>query len=252
MSGIQGGVAGYNHKLPIYFRSILAKLAKPTLDPARFKVKKDLQLKEYANFFKGQPYSHARYAASHLLEMTRWHILNYVEILNSSDKCSHEGLMRFAPQLLAAIRIVVLVHGNTSRAEAAHLVHEGLRALGSGPLHTSQLPALRLLQLPANVEVILRLHPSIAGEAERGLFNLSETNSAIELTLQAGMDQRPLTVQIELLCQILGHPAYEQLRTKEQLGYIVNLGERLTRILSRVSEMPLKAFGCSRRCCGAL
>jgi len=58
-------------------------------------------------------------------------------------------------------------------------------------------------------------------------MNAAETNSAVELTLQAGLDQRPATLLVEMLSQILSHPAYEQLRTKEQLGYIVNLGMRV-------------------------
>ena len=60
-------------KLPLLLTRVLSKLAKPTLDPERFAMQRDLQLKEYANFFKGQSYSLARYA--HLLcTHARWQI----------------------------------------------------------------------------------------------------------------------------------------------------------------------------------
>ena len=70
--GLRLIVSGYNHKLPEMLKRVLAKVASPILDKERFIVQKDLQLKEYANFFKGQSYSLARYA--HLLcTHARWH-----------------------------------------------------------------------------------------------------------------------------------------------------------------------------------
>ena len=78
----------------------------------------------------------------------------------------------------------VLCHGNTSMAEAAKLVEQCAAALGSSPLRSSQRPCLRLLRLPDDIEVVLRLHPSLCGDAERKLINTAETNSAVEVTLQ--------------------------------------------------------------------
>jgi len=224
-SGLRLSVGGYHHKLPALLQKVLGIMAKPTIDASRFQVQKDLQLKEYCNFFKGQPYAHARYAASHMLEMQRWHILEYVEFI-ASDDCSHANLATFASTLLEKIHMNVLCHGNTSMAEAAKLVEQCAAALGSSPLRSSQRPCLRLLRLPDDIEVVLRLHPSLCGDAERKLINTAETNSAVEVTLQAGMDRRPDTVLLELMTQILSQKAYEQLRTKEQLGYIANLGMR--------------------------
>ena len=52
--GLRLMVGGYQHKLPLLLTRVLSKLAKPTLDPERFAMQRDLQLKEYANFFKGR------------------------------------------------------------------------------------------------------------------------------------------------------------------------------------------------------
>ena len=92
---------------------------------------------------------------------------------------------------------------------------------GAPSLHARAAPRAR-----APPQVVLRLHPSLHSEEHQPLLNLDERNSAIELTLQAGVDARPDTIIVELLAQVLGHPAYERLRTIEQLGYIVNLGMR--------------------------
>eukprot|EP00908_Phaeocystis_cordata_P023403 Transcript_5831.p2 GENE.Transcript_5831~~Transcript_5831.p2 ORF type:complete len:207 (-),score=76.91 Transcript_5831:860-1480(-) len=56
--------------------------------------------------------------------------------------------------------------------------------------------------------------------------NPDETNSAVEVYLQVGVDGRPSTLLLELLAHILDQPFYHQLRTVEQLGYLVHCGLR--------------------------
>lgn len=61
---------------------------------------------------------------------------------------------------------------------------------------------------------------------------LFETNndyhksSCAELYLQCGMQDDQSNVFVDLVTQILSEPCYNQLRTKEQLGYIVFCGSR--------------------------
>ena len=59
-SGLRLNAAGYNHKLPLLLEKVLSKLVGPELDPERFEIQKDLQIKEHANFFKGGPISQVR------------------------------------------------------------------------------------------------------------------------------------------------------------------------------------------------
>ena len=167
-----------------------------------------------------------RYTTSHLLELSRWHLLEYIDFITSTD-CAHAALAAFGKQqLLHQVHFAVLCHGNTDEPHARSLVEEAASALGGRALGLSQLPVPRLLQLPQNAELICRLHPSGFAPRHQPLLNADERNSAVELTLQAGLDERPASLYLELLTQILSHPAYERLRTTEQLGYIVNLGQR--------------------------
>jgi secreted Zn-dependent insulinase-like peptidase len=224
-------IDGYAHKLPVLLARVLAKLAAPSLAADRFETQRELQRIEYANFFKSEPHRLAAYAASHLLEMSRWHLLEYVQSISSS-RCSHAALEAFARHaLLGQVHLTALCHGSVTPADATKLIEDAARALGGEPLAPSQVPAQRLLQLPAAVEVHLRLHASLCGELERSLINQAETNSAVEFTLQAGVqagtDGRLRSMRVELLSQILQLPAHEQLRTVEQLGYRVQLGMRL-------------------------
>ena len=70
----------------------------------------------------------------------------------------------------------------------------------------------------------LRLHRDHASPDEQQLLNPADENSAVDFTLQAGVDERPLTMIIELLCSVLSQRAYDQLRTVEQLGCVCEVG----------------------------
>ena len=74
---------------------MLGKLRTAELAAERFVVQKDIVAREYANFFKEQPYQHAMYNVSQLLEMTKWHILEYLEYAESAS-LTHEALAAFA------------------------------------------------------------------------------------------------------------------------------------------------------------
>ena len=158
-----------------------------------------------------------------MLDLRRWHIIEYCDFMGS-DECTHAELCDFSRRMLKRVHMQVLSHGNTSASQALELVETAAAALGGAPLGQSQLPAPRLLQLPADVDVVLRYHRSLFAPHHQPLFNEDERNSATVLILQAGVDVRPNNLYLQLLAQILNHPCFEQLRTVEQLGYIVSLG----------------------------
>ena len=64
---------------------------------------------------------------------------------------------------------------------------------------------------------MLRSHPSTAPPLQKQHSNADESNSAVEVYLQVGIDERPRTMVLELVAQALTKPAYHQLRTVEQL-----------------------------------
>ena len=45
---------GYSHKLPVLLERLLTKIAQPVLEESVFELQRELQRKEYANFFRGQ------------------------------------------------------------------------------------------------------------------------------------------------------------------------------------------------------
>ena len=139
---------------------------------------------------------------------------------------THAALCAFAPELLRQLRLQVLCQGIVSAAEAREMLEAASATLGAQPLFASQQPAPRCAELPTGVEVWVRQHPSRQSALQAKHANPNDTNSAIEVYLQVGIDERPRSMCVELLAQILHERASDQLRTKEQLGYIVWCGVR--------------------------
>lgn len=175
---------------------------------------------------------HAVYLASVLLEHKRHHILQYLrEALG--DGLTLDGYRAFATRtLLARTRVTALCHGNASAAQAEEMVAATRRAIGGEPMSDAEVSQgeemLRALALPEGGEVWVRQHPSTCDELQRAHANADDTNSAVELFLQVGLDERPRTMLVELLEQVLHKSCEQQLRTVEQLGYIVWCTSRFT------------------------
>jgi len=224
---------GYSHKLPALLQRVVSKLAAPDLAPERFAIQRDNVRRGYANFFKEAPYQHAVYLASVLLEVRRHHILDYYrEVVESGSLDLDEYRAFVTGELLTSSRMVALCHGNASAEQAGEMVAAARAAISSKPLSCDERreceSIYRALVLPADSEVWVRQHPSTLPEDQRLLANADETNSAIEVFLQAGVDERPRTVLVEMLEQVLHKCAEQQLRTVEQLGYIVWCTSRFT------------------------
>jgi secreted Zn-dependent insulinase-like peptidase len=79
------------------------------------------------------------------------------------------------------------------------------------------------------VQSVLDMQPGQAIMRRETVFNKQEGNSCIEYYLQIGLaadvERRAM---LDLVDQLLYEPCYNTLRTKQQLGYIVSSGTRLT------------------------
>ncbi|KAK0522926.1 metalloprotease [Tilletia horrida] len=241
-------IDGYNDKLPVLFKTILAKLAafSTELDPQRFELIKEKTRRAYENFVHEAPYQHAIYYTSYLLEERMWTV---TEKLQELEGVGLEDFKRYIPEVLARSHLEVLVEGNMERDEAERLVDDAEAILSGGTLHPSELVGRRSLLLPPGSNTIWT----------KKVFSPDDVNSAVEMYLQIGSDAsaaacgpasstsdssssssacaiaaaaEPTDVKVRstlaLLAQIANEPCFDTLRTKEQLGYIVFSGATRT------------------------
>lgn len=202
-------VDGYNDKLPVLLGHILRVVQGFQVDPARFEIVKDTIARGYENFRLEAPYQHANYYTTYLMIERMW---TPEEKLAELRRLQAEDVQRFIPDLLGRLHIEMLAHGNMTGEDATALMETAERTLNSQALAPSELISPRSLLLPTPCNI----------RWQKAVANPENVNSSIEVYCQVGdpSDERQRAV-LGLLSQIASEPAFDQLRTKEQLGYLV-------------------------------
>ncbi|URE23096.1 Peptidase M16 inactive domain, partial [Musa troglodytarum] len=209
---------GFNDKLPILLSKIL-KLSKtfmPNID--RFKVIKEDMERAYRNT-NMKPLSHSSYLRLQVLRESFWDVDDKLSCLLN---LSLSDLVEFIPRLLSQLYIEGLCHGNLSEEEAINISNIFTNTFPVEPIPAGLRHKERVICLPSGCS----LNRSVSVKNER------EVNSVVELYFQieqdVGMEATRLRAITDLFSNIIEEPCFDQLRTKEQLGYVVESGPRMT------------------------
>jgi len=104
-----------------------------------------------------------------------------------------------------------LIHGNCTRENASNLMKNIRQVLQERQSFSGSLTNYRLIKVPSNCISVI----------ERKVVNPEETNSFVSVRFQVGPSIPENHAFLELLNHIAYEPYFDQLRTKEQLGYSV-------------------------------
>lgn len=218
-SGFQLTLIGYNDKLRVLLEAVVEKIVKFEVKEDRFSVIKELMTKDYQNFKFQQPYQQVMYYCSLLLQDDTWPWMEQLEVLPPLEV---DDLAKFFPLLLGRSFLECYVAGNIEKAEAESMIQYIENAFFKGPqpiskpLFASQHPTNRVVNLGRGVNYLY---------AAEGL-NQNDENSALVHYIQVHRDDFMLNVKLQLLALIAKQPAFHQLRSVEQLGYITVLMKR--------------------------
>lgn len=218
---VKGGlgihVGGFNHKLPVLLEKVLEKLKNFKIDLERFNVMKERHQRFYRNFGYNVPYSQIASFSHYLLNDTVWQIDEKAKELETTQP---EDLERLLPELLRNLQIEMLAIGNVTKERALDVADLTMKVLDPKQLSMGQRIPPRSYYLNKDSS---RYYKIPLGDAKN-------VNSAIEYIVQWGkLTDRDLKARLDLFAQIASEPAFNQLRTKEQLGYVVFGGVRTTR-----------------------
>ncbi|KAF9579675.1 Insulinase (Peptidase M16), partial [Lunasporangiospora selenospora] len=218
-------VEGYNDKAALLLNTVVEQMKTFDIDPSRFSRVKDLVQRNERNRDQENPRTHAEYFMTYLNEDRQW---TYHELLDELDQedITLDEMKQFHRELLSRLHIEGLIHGNmnaTEAIEAGAIVENGFSARAVVP---SELIARRSNLLPDRLQAVY----------QRPVANADNLNSGIEYYLQIGASRVPTRLNItevildralvQIMAQIIQEPCFNQLRTKEQLGYIVTSGVR--------------------------
>ncbi|KAG6851274.1 hypothetical protein H0H93_011710 [Arthromyces matolae] len=224
-NGLFLSVHGYNDKLNVLVKKVLDTLNSLSVDPQRLAVMKEQNQREWQNFFLGQSYSLSEYFARYFLTADQWTLEEKLKELpselNQNDPGSSltgalaitaEEIQAHVKRMVKEVNLRILVTGNIHREEALKIADIAEDGFGPSPLSPIELND-RALLIPQGANVTWTCP----------IPNPNQANSSLTYYVHFGpIVDRKLRVVSSLLTQVLSEPAFNVLRTKEQLGYIVH------------------------------
>ncbi|KAK3446700.1 hypothetical protein EUGRSUZ_A02359 [Eucalyptus grandis] len=218
-TGFQVTVIGYNHKLRILLEKVIEKIATFEVRPERFAVIKEVVTKDYQNLKFQQPYQQAMYYCSLILQDNTRPWTEQLEVLPS---IKGEDLTNFLPLMLSRTFLEFYIAGNIERVEAESMVQhvENILFHGPQPICRQLYPSQHLTNRVVKLGTGLSHFYSAEG------LNPSDENSCLVHYIQVHRDDIVMNVKLQLFALIAKQPAFHQLRSVEQLGYITVLMQR--------------------------
>lgn len=225
---------GFNAKLRTLLAVVAEAVAAAPLREERFAVVHEQQLRSLRNFLYSEPFMQG---PSHALTVLADKCYPVAAKLAELERVNVDDVRAFAAALRAGARLEVLGFGNLHSADVV-----------AAARHVQTL-------LPAPGEAVLRPASYKFGPGSwHESFTLEDKNNVnayVEVLFDFGdaHDLRAAAL-LAVLVQALRERAFDQLRTKEQLGYVVGAGRRQVRaslyLLLFVQSEELPAYLDSR------
>ena len=214
--GIGIEIAGYNDKMPVLLEKVLVSMRDLEVKPDRFKVVKERVLRSFRNYPLQQPYRQVGDFSTWLGSDKGYIVDDY---LSELLPLTIDELASFFPQVLHQLHVEILCHGNFYKEDALKISDLVESTLKPRVLPQSQWPIKRNLLLPRGSDYTYK----------RILGDPQNVNHCIEYYLLIGdVADRGLRAKLSLLGQMTNEVGFDQLRTKEQLGYIVWTGSKMS------------------------
>lgn len=210
-NGIKIFVQGYNHRIDVLLSAVVKKMKSFEADATRFEMIRDNVERDYINYGKKQPYNMAMYNINYLMEEPRWHVTDYLRVL-SDGSVTLKLLNQFSKDILSRMFITSLVSGNIGEKMAIDMLKSVQTVIGYEPVPDIEQIHRRIVQVPVGRDIFTRnVHP-----------NPEDNNSAIDVFFPIG-PRESVTEDVisEVLSDIMNKPVFHELRTVQQLGYIV-------------------------------
>jgi secreted Zn-dependent insulinase-like peptidase len=206
--GIVIAVSGYNQSAKALLDEVLPRLRDPVLDPARFDALKERKVRELENASFADAYMQARELQRTML---REHYYPAADRLPIAREVTLEGVRGFARQMFQAGNVEMVAYGNVSQEEAGAVAAAVVAGLGLAPIPAGEVYEDRSVQLAT-------------GQAVIGSNVLKVNNSALFQLVHLGQADARTRAAAMVLDNFIQEPYYSEMRTRQQLGYIVGSG----------------------------
>ncbi|PWY80090.1 hypothetical protein BO83DRAFT_459862 [Aspergillus eucalypticola CBS 122712] len=201
---------GFHDKMSVLLEKVLLAVRDLEVRQEQFDVAKERVWKAYKNFDYLEPYRQINTFSRLLINERSW---APSQLLEELPAVTAEDVRAYISQLLRQMHIEVLVHGNLYKEDALGITKLVESTLRPRPFPKSQWPSRRTIALPSGANYLY----------ERVLKNPDNVNHCLEYIISVGsVSDRSQRAKLLLFSQVVTEPCFSTLRTKEQLGYIVN------------------------------
>jgi insulysin len=212
-AGLELQVSGYHHKAHILVQRVVDILTGlNSIEPEMFARIVAKVEQQYESFLVEQPYQHAIHGGDLCLDNNKFTVF---EKLNALKHLSVDEVLDYSKRFFKHCKVEALVHGNVTAKHTKEMAKIVLQKVKRGDFDQSTTHSSiehRVVQLPEKSNCVYRF-------AE---YNDANTNSCLQIILQMGALVLRDNATLAFLHHLIREPAFNQLRTEEQLGYIVH------------------------------
>ncbi len=203
--GLTLSMGGYSERTTDLLRLVAKNLKQIRIDEEKFLNLKESIIRDMENRKLGQSYSRAAYYNRQI-----WIVKQYTEdqAIVALKKVTLNDIKDYATKLYQKVFIRGVIHGNWSAEQARKSLDMVLGELKSQPLPEKE----------RYKEVVEVLDP---GEKTRFSRQIADNNNSIYYTLQVGGRNFEEQARSSMVAAIIESDFYTQMRTNQQLGYVV-------------------------------
>jgi secreted Zn-dependent insulinase-like peptidase len=204
-SGMGFGVSGYDEKQADLLSTINNRIRNLTIDEAEFILHKNRLIRSWNNAKFERPYSQASSALSQLQYEKAY---GKFAMANALTSVTIEELQQYVTDFHQAVEIEILAHGNMLKADSIKLAQT---------LYTLNMKESTAKSRADKVIYLNKTDHSLTLEIE--VDHNDSTIVASYINADSSLENR---AKYGLLGSMLNAPFYKQIRTEQQLGYIVS------------------------------
>ncbi len=205
LRGISVKAGGYSDKQRLLLQRVAKAMQQQEVDPQRFAALKKERIRGWQNAKKQLPYIQVLGAVSETMIKSYW---QETELIKALRAASIDDLQQFKTRFFQTAELDAMVYGNLKQGQAKRLVKPMRKVLAKADAETPQQPEVEIVHLQ-NKQTLQRK------------LEIDHSDAAVLLYQQASDRSDHTRALMALTMQILKTDFFQQLRTEQQLGYVV-------------------------------
>ena len=201
------GVYGFNQKAPVLLQKMVETMKNMEVDPATFDRVLQEAIRSKRNTKTKAPYQQLLLSLGFLINHDKY---DWTQLRDAAEKFDLETFNVLRETLISSFAIQSFGIGNLSAEDTISMTSVVFDTLGFVPIPSSLVNTSRASMLKDGTDYILQCE---------GL-NPEDTNSCAGVVFQFAPESPRSSALLGLLSELLSQPFYDDLRTKQQLGYL--------------------------------